>query len=224
MDRAGAALTAMSSSQPFPAVPFVIDWGDVPTWISAITTALALIAAFTVVTIELRRDKARRVAEERGRQADGVTAWYENRPGEVGIRGGPTWSVPRWVAVVQNDSPLPIYNVLVTFYVMDSSGKLLTMFVSPRLLLVKPGEELVDPPSNLSDSLTENDGDGDGDRKGQQTQVGVSITFRDTAGIKWVRHHDGRLARIGVHRKRDVLSERLIAQLRDHDDQHSSGS
>lgn len=78
-----------------------IDWGDVPTWISAITTLGAFIAAGTVVYIELRRDKRHREAADRAEQADRVAVWHEAKP--------------RSRVVILNGSPLPIHTVTVTF-------------------------------------------------------------------------------------------------------------
>jgi hypothetical protein len=81
-----------------------IDWGDVPTWVSAITTLGALIAAGIVVHIEMRRDKQSRALREQEEQAGAVAAW----PGEVGNLKSEDH------LVIRNGSQLPVYRVVVS--------------------------------------------------------------------------------------------------------------
>jgi hypothetical protein len=78
-----------------------IDWGDVPTWVGAITTLGALIAAGVLIRVELRRDHREQGRLERNEQADKVAAWFDDESGKILIRNG---------------SSLPIYNVRVWVY------------------------------------------------------------------------------------------------------------
>lgn len=75
-----------------------IDWGDVPTWVGAITTLGALIAAAVLVRFELRRDHREVDRLERAEQADKVAAWFDDQSARI---------------LVRNGSSLPIYNVRV---------------------------------------------------------------------------------------------------------------
>lgn len=107
-----------------------IDWGDVPTWVSAITTAGALIAAGFVVRIELRRDKRQTDAAERAEQADQVAVWHQAYP-RVGV-------------VIHNGSVLPIYSVAVSF---DCNDTLVRVALDQP---VPPGDYLIHYPAAMA--------------------------------------------------------------------------
>jgi hypothetical protein len=94
-----------------------VAWGDVPTWIQAIATVLALIAAsvaavvaWKVLGVERRRDRQRQGAEERA-QAEKVAAW----PSVVRTDPADPNSAPKWGAAVRNASDLPVYQVHVEY-------------------------------------------------------------------------------------------------------------
>lgn len=87
-----------------------IDWGDVPTWVSAITTLGALIAAAYLVRVEVRRDRRQVEHLERAEQADHVAAWFDDDSGRF---------------LVRNGSSLPIYNVRIWVYSEADSDELI---------------------------------------------------------------------------------------------------
>jgi hypothetical protein len=84
-----------------------VDWGDVPTWVGALTTIGALIAAGWLVKVELGRDRRTTEASARAQQADLVASWNDQVDSD-------SW------AVVRNGSQLPIYDVYVDLF--DWSG------------------------------------------------------------------------------------------------------
>lgn len=103
-------------------------WGDVPTWVAAVTSLLALLAAafaglvaYAVLDVELGRDRVaaaeraeRREAEQRA-QAGKVAAWYATWDGEAPF--GPLAPPPSlqanqvYGAVIRNGSELPVYEI-----------------------------------------------------------------------------------------------------------------
>src|SRR5689334_11831407 len=107
-----------------------MDWGDVPTWVQAIATLLALIAAgaaasaaWQVLAVERKRDvdrqqveDERRAAEARG-QADRVAAWPSTSPTEQNAPPPPQQGVS-----IRNASELPVYNVRVFFERLNGAG------------------------------------------------------------------------------------------------------
>lgn len=106
-----------------------VDWGDVPTWISAITTLGALIAAAVLIGVEVRRDRRGIQQAERQDQADKVAAWKQGSRSTRHI-------------LVRNGSQLPIYKVLV-LVVYSRGSKVL------RVDSVPPG----DHPLTFPDSM-----------------------------------------------------------------------
>jgi hypothetical protein len=178
------------------------SWGNVPTWVIAVTTLLAFVAAAFagIVTYELLRIESRRdtvAAEElrqreeaqRRTQASRVAAWYGRWSSVVkgpGMAADPReWT--RWGAIISNASGLPVYNVRVSFCVaVDPSGGL-KWRQGERYLgalrLVPPGEEHVEMP----DHLRAEEADGS-----EQTWL-VAIEFTDASGGRWLRDPRGRL-------------------------------
>lgn len=149
------------------------DWGDVPTWISAITTLGALAAAGWVVAIELRRDNRATKARESAEQADLVAAWLTSDDD----------SDTYWVNL-QNGSPLPVYDVRVLLMpeqaVREGNPKRIGEWI-PTIPVVPPGtlrlvwEPEVDQP--------------------WKTKWEAAVSFRDAASREWLRDGDGRLLR-----------------------------
>jgi hypothetical protein len=118
-----------------------LNWGDVATWVLAITTLLAFLAAvfagrvaYDLLKVETARDL--KAAEERGlaandrrraederaaqreadrrSQASNVTAWFDF----YSVFGGDTWG-----ATVQNASELPVFDVRVFFFWVNDPGE-----------------------------------------------------------------------------------------------------
>lgn len=153
---------------------YAIDWGDVPTWVSATTTFLALAAAGFIVLIELRRDKRAVTARERAEQADQVAVWKaQTRP------SGPK-------LLVHNGSNLPIYQVQVRLrHPVDGVRSLLQEGQLP------PGDHGYDYPDEVLaydelGNLTLDSSD----------EWEHEIQFVDTASRAWKRWGDGVLTRL----------------------------
>jgi hypothetical protein len=115
-----------------------LDWGDVPTWIGAVATMLAFIAAWVaaraawrVLELERTRDRLRREVEDRV-QADRVAAWPSLGPSNPDDPDSPEV----WGATVRNASELPVYQVKVEFQsISPTRGTRMVIFE-----LVVPGE------------------------------------------------------------------------------------
>jgi hypothetical protein len=179
------------------------NWGNVPTWVLAITALLAFIAAAfaALVTYELLRIESRRdqvAAEERRQrddaerraQASRVAAWYGRWSSVV---KGPGMAADhrewvRWGAIISNVSDLPVYNVRVSFCVAVDPSAALTWRHGERYLgalrLVPPGEEHVEMPDHIR---------GDGDASQNEPTWLVAIEFTDASGARWLRDPRGRL-------------------------------
>jgi maltose-binding protein MalE len=179
------------------------DWGDVPTWLSAVATILALafaavaaLAAQRVYRIESERDRisgeARRQQEAfvRRTQAALVSAWWGWQPGDPG-----TQPAGRWGAFVRNASETPVYQANLTMLDIHDPD-LNERFDLP---IVPPATEPVFYPSGLS-------GPAGGDLPagaGQIVQDGqhaadyrVEMVFSDSAGVRWIRDPQGRLSEL----------------------------
>jgi hypothetical protein len=119
-----------------------VSWGDVATWVLAVTTLLAFLAAafagivaYDLLKVENARDEAaaqerllaaadrQRVQEERmawkenerRAQANRITAWF-GKFEEHRIDKDIAESVDIWGAYIQNSSDLPILDVRIFFY------------------------------------------------------------------------------------------------------------
>lgn len=151
-----------------------IDWGDVPTWVGAITTLGALIAAGMVLRVEMRRD--RDAAEDRARseQAMFCAAW----PG-LTARGG-------HVVFFRNGSQLPVYDVRIT--IRNEEGRVLEVGDTERIQ--PPGERTYGWPNEVFDV------DELGDRiRDNREQWFPECSFTDAAGRVWFRDWKGTLLR-----------------------------
>lgn len=159
-----------------------IDWGDVPNWVSAITTLGALVAAGWIVKIELRRDGRLDEARQRGHQADLIAVWHEvsMRPTSPGHT-----STKRPGIRITNGSALPVSRMLIE---VSYQG---WRVASETLQTVPPGEIVIDyPKPSIPDELRPTDGSGM-----RYEDFELSIEFADTANIRWRRDSDGYLQR-----------------------------
>jgi hypothetical protein len=145
-----------------------IDWGDVPTWISALTTTGALIAAGWIVGIELRRDWRSGERLARAEQADLVAAWrHQEDASRVQLK---------------NASHLPVYNFSIEF----SSVELDKRFEA-TLPLLPPGEHTLKyPPEIVHVTARHRLVDLD-----LRDQYAIRITFTDSADRTWRRDEYG---------------------------------
>lgn len=182
-----------------------LEWGDVPSGVSAVATVFALafaavaaVAARRTFRIESERDRvnsqARRQQDEyvRRSQAALVSTWWGRRTHDGA-----------WGAFVRNASGAPIYQTYVT--VLDSDDHTDGVRVRPGLV----------PPS-LEAQFYEIDLPGDpptADRENHR----VKISFTDAAGVRWVRNQYGQLAQMQprLHIKADGERGAAIARFKD---------
>ncbi len=179
------------------------SWGNVPTWMLAVTMLLAFIAAalaalvtYELLGIQSRRDalaaeeRRQRAEAQRRAQASRVAAWYGRWSSVVKSQGMAAdhreWT--RWGAIITNASDLPVYNVRVSFCVAVEPSAGLTWRHGERymgaLRLVPPGEENVEMP----DHLRAEEASGN-----EQPAWLVAIEFTDASGGRWLRDPRGRL-------------------------------
>jgi hypothetical protein len=163
-----------------------LDWGDVPTWVSASISLLALMAAtaaavgaFRLYSVERANKQraeaeiAQRAVEQRRTQAAQVACWM----GSVHDRAG-RGSV--LVVNLRNASELPVYDVMIEVTANTSEPTLVTLPVLP------PGATPVERPVP-----------GPADVHGQPNPCSVTMRFRDSAGVVWRRGQDGTLTEPG---------------------------
>ncbi|WP_030442575.1 sugar ABC transporter substrate-binding protein [Actinoplanes subtropicus] len=141
-----------------------VDWGDLPTWLSAVAalSALAFAAVAVVVArrslrIESRRDQ---VAVEASRRAQAilVSAWCD----ELGLR-------------VRNASHSPVYQARLT--VVDLAEPEAAPLHHVRADVLPPGAEATSHPAAVPGTA----------------EPRVLVTFTDAAGVRWHRDAYGRL-------------------------------
>jgi hypothetical protein len=214
-DPLALARTALRRSWPYAAGTAVVlivagavfggrgSWGNVPTWVLAVTTLLAFVAAafaglviYELLRIESRRDavaaqeRRQREDAQRWAQASRVAAWYGRWSSVVkgpGMAADPReWT--RWGAIISNASDLPVYNVRVSFCVAVDPSAGSAWRQGERYLgalrLLPPGEEHVEMP----DHLRAEEG-----ASGNEPRWLVAIEFTDASGRRWLRDPRGRL-------------------------------
>ena len=182
------------------------NWGDVPTWVAAVTTFLAFVAAafaglvaYELLKVESGRDlKAeqerteRRDAERRG-QASKVAAWYGTWLSPVTYSGGANSGIPATPgsgAVIRNASDLPVYDVSIVYF-LANPPKLLGWSEGDReheipelIPVIPPGEERTPMPESIR-------------RIGSATREPVwlvAIEFTDADDQRWMRDPHGALS------------------------------
>lgn len=164
-------------------------YGDVPTWLGAVSTVFALLAAWRaaraawkVLEIERGRDEERREAE-RHAQAEQVAGWVTTDDEKPGL-----------TAHVHNGSTQPVYDV---FFVVRMRGDDTDLGTNSfgRHEVLPPGEtitrskwwENVDDDDSLSEEI-------------RMILLNVNgrlyLTFRDGRGRAWERDTHGRLSEV----------------------------
>lgn len=151
------------------------DWGDVPTWISAVTTAGALAAAAWVVVIELRRERRSEEAS-RSEQAAKVAAWCEHvdyrHPRVYEFSGGGDPEVVGWGLTIHNGSDLPVYEAVVGVAAETSRSLVLVGALPPGYRRVPMPEDVT-----ILDA--------------KYGSASLTVSFRDAAGTRWIRGASG---------------------------------
>jgi len=171
------------------------SWGDVATWVVAVTTLLAFVAAavagtvaYKVLAVETRRDllaDSERIAA----QAAEVAAWCGRTKAETSIfsDGSDTW--PEWGAVIRNASGLPVYGLRVWYCdpadpAPGSDLRTLRWYESSELSeVLPPGDTLVSPPREITKQRA----------AGGHERWLIAVEFTDAAGTRWLRGPLGKL-------------------------------
>lgn len=167
------------------------DWGDVPTWITAFATVIALAAAVLAVRASWEVLKVERQREDRTVKAEDERRQREERAEQADLVA--VWSVPASArTVIHNGSQLPIYRVVVT-YVFPSVGE---SREAGLLVAVPPGTKEAPVPA-LPDVMVD-------PYSGEPVTIGMDVTgarhevrFVDTGGRHWHRNIDGVLTLTG---------------------------
>jgi hypothetical protein len=156
-----------------------IEWGDVATWVTGVTSILLFIVAFWQIRVER---SARRAAElersiaERRDQAERIAAWIETEfPGE---------HAQMMCVAVSNQSLQPIYDVVVQGILLSNDGApIADPFPENRsqLAIAPPGKGYTTFPFNYA---------------GMHKRAGIEIAFQDAANRFWLRKTNGELAEL----------------------------
>ncbi len=148
----------------------VAVWGDVATWV----TSIATIALFMIAFAQIRNEREARiqrekdlVEQEKRSQAEQVSGWIVKESNRV------------WVAVL-NQSPQPVYQVIVSVVVLKQTGeKRIGDYPHQACVTVAPpGQGYIGIHA---------------DYHGMFRHVGVEIAFKDAKGRDWVRNTNGEL-------------------------------
>jgi hypothetical protein len=153
-----------------------IDWGDVATWVTGLVTFGLFVIGFVQINNErkLRKKNEKELEFRHNReQAEKISGWIVKE----------TPSLTAWVAII-NQSPQPIYELIVTIVRLGSSG--VPSGIPGRedrkqIDVAPPGKGYVEVGAHY---------------QGMFHRPGVEIAFRDVAGKNWVRESDGKLMEI----------------------------
>jgi hypothetical protein len=172
-----------------------VDWGDVPTWIASAASVAGLIGlvitailANKIYKIESKRDRetaAERTArdvEARRAQANRVAAWF-------GVNPDGTMAYNEFGARIRNASDLAVYEVSARFSrVADPS---VSFDSGGSLPAVPPGDTVylgMEASSRtFLDTLA---------REARPGTFGITLIFRDAAGLRWQRDTSGELTEL----------------------------
>lgn len=171
-----------------------IDWGDVPSWLSATVSLAALIFALVAVVVarrtyqlESERDRvnveARRKQDafDRRTQAALVSAWWAKEDVHPAVKGESSWAVH-----LRNASDTPVYKVHMTIMGTGSRAKRKAF----ELPLVPPTNAPMVFPIKMPGIKANSDLDATGY---PLADYRVSLRFTDAAGVRWIRDEYGYL-------------------------------
>ena len=160
-----------------------IQWGTLPDWVAAISTALAFAIALLLLWLTLRDRRKQRRAERRA-QADLVAAW------PTGVHKEESADV---VTIdTRNASNLPVYGVQPTVYTKPLPKKwppndwMISAGFSTGFNILGPGETRE---ARLGTKL-------DPELIGAPH---VQLTFTDAAGVHWRRNPTGELVELSMN-------------------------
>lgn len=186
-----------------------IDLGDLPSWLSAITSimtlifaALAAVAAYRVYRIESERDRVDAEMRQhqdrliRSKQAALVSAWWGEYTADPDSQDRPLG------AFVRNASDTPVYDAI--FTVVNIHRPDATQWF--EIPVVPPVSDPIFRPTPLDEDSAARSARSLSDHR-------VEVTFTDSAGIRWIRDKDGRLDEVqpevtiwGDERRTEMLS------------------
>jgi hypothetical protein len=210
--------------------PGRIDWGDVPTWVGAITTILAFAAAVVAAKIardlyrvESKRDQRAEddraaAAEDRRLAAEDRRRAEEDRLARIeSERRAQADKIAAWFTLAQTDefeqgvpgafvrnaSDLPVFDIMPDFvkaYMGEPSPNAMNTFCGG--INVLPPHETKFVELDVSDDNEFHDA---GEHL-KDSMYMVEIEFRDAAGIRWRRNADGSLTEVRPWRQRTTPS------------------
>lgn len=166
-----------------------INWGDVPSWFSALVTLAALVFAVVAVvvsrrTFRLESERDRRNAEARTRrQAASVSAWW--------ARDGDRHSGHSWAVHLRNASDTPVYKAALTILGLGQHAKLQATVI--ELSVVPPTQAPTIHPIGITGARADDDHDADGH---PLSEYRVSLRFTDATGVRWMRDQYGVLSEL----------------------------
>ena len=176
----------------------LVQWGDVPGWITAVASIAALIfatiaarTASNLYRIESGRDREaeeerrERQRERRSEQASKISAWYASRPDNNGSLAEPN----EYGAFIRNASELPIHNVHVAFIrknEIEETPDSRIPAVFQVVDIVPPGDSPIFVPilREIIEEVSPRD---------ERRNFVVAITFTDTENRRWRRDIHGQL-------------------------------
>jgi hypothetical protein len=215
-----------------PLVPghhLVLSWGDVPTWLAAIGTVGALIAAFVQIGTE-RRLRHERELKEQARLISAITgpalrdaeARAEAEAGGPGWLGGVPGGVARTAIDLINGSPEPVYRIVAgVVFVQGGAPRTLEAFLKADITQKPVTTASVLPPSGtyrvwVHGFWLNAAGGGLGGRSAAE------VAFTDRAGNHWIRRATGQLEelpedpidyfqRLGLHGPYDLQTPERVS-------------
>ncbi len=174
-----------------------VDLGDLPTWLGAggaigsmgVTIAALLYAKRAaeatrgMLDVEADRDRKREDTGARA-QAEHVSGWYDFHDDHPEMTYGTHDDF--WGGFIQNASPLPIYDLKVEFFYRGPDGAVAgpRSFVEAGTLPPTSSPAFAQAPLDMLRNVEERD------------VYVVALTFRDSAGRRWRREHDGVLSEL----------------------------
>jgi arabinogalactan oligomer / maltooligosaccharide transport system substrate-binding protein len=185
-----------------PVLVAALQWGDVPSWLSAGVTLAALVFAVVAVVVARRtyrlesgRDLVNAEARQqqdlfvRRSQAALVSAWWAKEDGHQDRPRDPSWAVH-----LRNASDAPVYKAHLTVMGMGEHARRKAL----ELSVVPPTQA----PTIHAVKIPTARGDRERDSLGHPlSEYRVSLRFTDSAGVRWIRDEYGSLREL----ERDLL-------------------
>jgi hypothetical protein len=171
-----------------------VNYGDLPTWIVALATASALVAAFRAALYTKRLFETEQARDARAEQrdlraqAEHVSAWIQAKDQKI-VAGSFTRSLGIQLSTaLLNSSTQAVYDVKMTF----SAGSVVAGLTDSIDVLPPLTKAALRPLPKLAQTQLE---------AGLQTSSGetprVALEFSDAAGRRWLRAADGTLEQQG---------------------------